>query len=490
MPASYKLAATHYAWFPFGISDLPPMPEFTFEALAPTGERSQGTLTANTDREVQTMLDARGLFPVRIELAGGAVAARGRGKRVRARHLATFFSQLADLLRAGVALLRSLEILERQVTQPTLKDILREVRAQVADGTSLADALGQHPRAFNELTVSMVRAGQEGGFLEDVLERIAKFTENQEDLRAKVIGAMAYPIFLAVTGFIILNILILFFVPQFEPIFEKLQEKGQLPALTQALISMSKAFQRNIIAFGTAMVFVAILPFFSTNDFRHLGFSPRAPGEHLSVFAVFRAVIVLLAGAMLVVLLLQEEYMSAVFLGAFLGGLLRFKFWAGSDRGRYSLDAFRLRLPSAGTIYLNLALARFARILGTLLKSGIPILQGLRIAKDSTGNLVLTRAIEQAADNLTHGQKLATPLGANKHFPRDFVEMVAVGEESNQLEKILLDIADNLEKRTARQLELFVRLLEPVMLLVMAGVTLVVVAALLLPVFKMSSAVQ
>jgi general secretion pathway protein F/type IV pilus assembly protein PilC len=466
------------------------MPEFTFEALAPTGERSQGTLTANTDREVQTMLDARGLFPVRIELAGGAAAARGRGKRVRGRHLAVFFAQLADLLRAGVALLRSLEILERQLSHPALKDILREVRAQVADGTSLADALAQHPRAFNELTVSMVRAGQEGGFLEDVLERIAQFTENQEDLRAKVVGAMAYPIFLAVTGFIILNILILFFVPQFEPIFEKLAEKGELPALTQGLISMSKAFQRNILAFGTAMAFVAILPFFSTNDFRHLGFGPRAPGEGLSVFAVLRALIVLLAGAMLGVLLLKEEYFSAIVLGGFLGGLLRFKFWAASERGRYALDAFRLRLPSAGTIYLNLALARFSRILGTLLKSGIPILQGLRIAKDSAGNVVLTRAVEQAAENLTHGQKLATPLGANPHFPKDFVEMVAVGEESNQLEKILLDIADNLEKRTARQLELFVRLLEPVMLLVMAGVTLVVVAALLLPVFKMSSAVQ
>src|SRR5205814_1014044 len=135
-------------------------------------------------------------------------------------------------------------------------------------------------------------------------------------------------------------------------------------------------------------------------------------------------------------LFLEEEYVSAILLAVLFAALLRFKFWAGTEAGRYALDRMRLRIPSAGPIYLHLALARFARILGTLLKSGIPILQGMRIAKDSTGNYVLTKAIEQAADNLTHGQKLAAPLSANPYFPRDFVEMVAVGEESNQLEKI------------------------------------------------------
>jgi len=466
------------------------MPDFTYEALANTGQRSQGMLTANSEREVQAMLDARGLFPLRIQASSGGAATQSGGKRIRGRHLATLFSQLADLLRSGVALLRSLETLQRQVSHPTLKEILRDIHAQVADGTSLADALAKHPRAFNELTVSMVRAGQEGGFLEDVLDRIAQFTENQEDLRAKVVGALAYPIFLAITGFIILNVLVLFFVPRFEPIFAKLAEKNELPMLTEVLINISKAFQRNVLAFLSAAAFIAILPFFSVRDFDELGFGPRIPGKKLSIFAAVRAVLVLLAGAMPIVLLLQEEYLSAFALAGLFIGLFQFKLWASSERGRYALDAFRLRIPAAGSIYLNLALARFTRILGTLLKSGIPILQGLRIAKDSTGNLVLTRAIDQAAENLTHGQKLADPLSASPHFPRDIVEMVAVGEESNQLEKILLDIANALEKRTARQLELFVRLLEPLMLLVMAAVTLVVVAALLLPVFKMSSVAQ
>src|SRR3954466_7213076 len=200
-----------------------------FQALATTGQRSQGTLTATSEREVMAILDSRGLFPVTITAAKAAGGGVRWNRKIRSRYMCGFYSQLADFLHSGVPLLRSLDILERQGSQPALSAIVREVRAKVADGNSLADAMAQHPRAFNELSVSMVRAGQEGGFLEDVLKRIAEFTENQEDLKAKVVGAMAYPVFLAVVGFIVLNILVIFFVPKFEPIFKKLEEKGELP---------------------------------------------------------------------------------------------------------------------------------------------------------------------------------------------------------------------------------------------------------------------
>src|SRR5437763_11202500 len=149
------------------------------------------------------------------------------------------------------------------------------------------------------------------------------------------------------------------------------------------------------------------------------------------------------------------------------------------------VDGWRLRMPVVGQVYLSLALSRFTRILGTLLHNGIPILQAMRIAKDSTGNRVLALAVEKSAENVKGGDSLAAPLSASKYFPRDVVEMVAVAEESNTLETVLIDIANGLEKRTGRQLELFVRLLEPVMLLVMAAITLLVVAGLLLPVFRM-----
>jgi general secretion pathway protein F len=402
------------------------MPEFSYTAMAGTGQRTIGTVNANSEREVVTMLDSKGLFPLHIELAKGAANLRRGGRSVGSRHMATFFSQLADLLRAGVPLLRCIEILEKQNNNPALSEILREVHIKVADGTTLADALAQYPRAFNELSVSMVRAGQEGGFLEDVLERIANFTEHQEDLKAKVIGALAYPGFLAVTAFLVLMILVVFFVPMFEPIFARLSEKGELPFLTVALVGVSNG----IISYWWAII------------------------------------------------------LSVVAIGTGIG------YFSRGDEARYFIDSWRLRIPVIGTVYLNFALSRFTRILGTLLRNGIPILQSLKIAKDSTGNRVLSTAIAEAAEHVTAGNKLAVPLATCKYLPRDIVEMISVGEESNQLEKVLLDTADALDKRTSRQLELMIRLLEPVMLLVMAVIILIVVLGLLLPVFKMSKVVR
>jgi len=463
------------------------MPDFTYEALASGGKRDRGTLTANSEREAITVLDSRGLFPVRIEPVKSAAAASKGGKRLKSRYLAQLFGQLADLLRAGVPLLRAIDTLQRQTSYPTLKEILREVHDEVADGTNLADALNQHPRAFNELVVSMVRAGQEGGFLEDVLERVAQFTEQQEDLKSKVVGAMAYPVFLGVAGFTVLNILVIFFVPLFEPIFEKLAELGQLPALTQLLIGTSHLFQNNWVAVVIVICFTVMLPFFSARDFDAINPGSTAKRD---VPAAIRATLMLIAVVMPLVLFFKEQYTLAVITVGIMAGLYQLKTWMGSDEGRFTLDRWRLAMPAAGKIYLHLALSRFTRILGTMLNNGIPILQSLRIAKDSTGNRVLTLAIDKAADNIARGEKLAVPLAACPYFPRDVVEMVAVGEESNQLEKVLLDIANALEKRTSRQLELFVRLLEPLMLLVMAAATMVVVMGLILPIFKIGSAVK
>jgi general secretion pathway protein F len=215
-------------------------------------------------------------------------------------------------------------------------------------------------------------------------------------------------------------------VPMFKPIFAKLDEAGELPMLTIALIGVSE-----------------------------------------SIIAYWWAIPILVTGAL-------------------------FAYWhfTKSDAARLWIDSMRLRLPVVGTVYLNFALSRFTRILGTLLRNGIPILQSLKIAKDSTGNRVLSQAIAEAAEHVTAGNKLAQPLAGCKYLPRDIVEMISVGEESNQLEKVLLDTADALDKRTSRQLELMIRLLEPVMLLVMAVVILLVVLGLLLPVFKMSRVAQ
>jgi general secretion pathway protein F len=401
------------------------MPDYTYEAMGRAGDRSAGVLTATSEREAALMLDARGLFPVRITAAKVKGAAAGHGRRVKGRVMAAFYSQLADLLQSGVPLLRSLDILEKQTKNPSLSFAIREVRARVADGTTLADSMRPFPKVFNELAVSMVRAGQEGGFLEDVLRRIADFTEHQEDLKAEVVGSMAYPVVLGVIGFIILNVLVIFFVPKFEPIFDRLKAKDQLPSLTTFIIGLS----------------------------------------HFMI----------------------GNWWWMVPLGA--GAVFGFLSWKRSEGGRLTFDRVKLKFPVAGKLVLSLALGRFTRILGTLLANGIPILRSLEIAKDSTGNRVLAQAIHESAENITAGQKLAAPLRRCKYFPADVVEMIAVAEESNSLEKVLVDIANALEKRSARQLKLFVKLLEPFMLLFMAAIVLVVVMGLLMPVFKMGTAV-
>ena len=401
------------------------MPDFTYEALAKTGAKSTGTLTANSEREAALILDGRGLFPLKILLAKTQASGAGGlfAARVGGRTIATFYSQLADLLHSGVPLLRSLELLERQSTNRTLQAVLRDVRSKVADGTGLAQAMGQHPRVFSELAVSMVRAGQEGGFLEDVLKRVAAFVENQEDLKSKVIGSLAYPVFLAGAGAAVVTVLMVFFVPKFEKIFEKLKEKGEMPDITSMLLWVSQ-FMR---------------------DYKFL------------------------------------------IVGGMVAGFFAFRRWAATPGGRFVVDRVKIRLPLFGPVFLSLALSRFCRILGTMLHNGIPLLKALHIAKDSTGNKVLALAIEKSAENVTAGQKLADPLRKSGYFPSDVVEMITIAEEANALETVLVQVADSLDKRTSRNLEMMVKLLEPMMLMVMAVIVGFIAVGLLMPVFKISS---
>jgi general secretion pathway protein F/type IV pilus assembly protein PilC len=389
-----------------------------------SGQEVKGLLTAGTETEVVSTLSSRELFPLRIELAESARADdRLRGRRVKARDLATFYSQLSDLLRSGVPLLRSLELLQRQSRNKVLKVVLQEVRDEVADGTRLAEALRQHPNVFAELAISMVRAGEEGSFLEDVLRRIADFTEHQEDLKGRVVGAAVYPMFLVVVGGLVLMFMMIWFVPKFEPIFQRLEARGELPWATTAVVTISDTLTN----YG--------LP---------------------------------VAGVIAAAVFFAMQYF-------------------GTDEGRMTLDRGKLSVPGAGKIYRSLAIARFCRILGTLLSNGVPILNSLRISKDATGNKILSGAINEASDFISAGKTLAEPLRASGEFPEEAVEIIAVAEEANNLEKVLVDIAESMERRTYRYLELFVRLLEPAMLLVMALLVLFVMLGLLLPVLQSSN---
>jgi type II secretory pathway component PulF len=401
------------------------MPDFAYVARDLTGNRVEGTLAAGNEREAAVALSGRDLFPLKVASADGRAAGAKRSPRVSARVMASTYSQLSALLGSGVPLLRSLEVIREQTPHKNLATVLEDVYSRVQEGTTLADAMGKHPRAFGELATSIVRAGGEGGFLEEALDRLAKFVEQQDELKGKVIGALAYPTILFALGTIVVNVLIIFFVPKFEQIFATLRKRGELPVVTDWLLWLSHTMQ----SYG---IFV--------------------------VLALFG-------------------------LGWFARNRLR------TEEGRVWLDRMRLKVPVASQIYLSLAVSRFCRILGTLLGGGVPIVRSLEISADSTGNRVLSAAVREAAENISAGQSLAAPLQASGQFPPDVVEMIAVGEQSNNLEKVLPHIAESLERDTWRRLDLFVRLLEPLMLLILAGVVLLVVVALLVPVLKMSSAV-
>ena len=401
------------------------MTDFAYVARTQAGEKVAGTVTATTQREAMAMLVGQSLFPMQVDAKtkeGGGANVR----RVPARYLAAMYAQLADLLRSGVPLLRSIEVLQKHNPHAGLRLVLEDIHHQVEDGSTLAEAMGRFTRVFGEMPVSMVRAGGEGGFMEEVLTQVAQFTETQEDLKKRTMGAVAYPVFLMVVGTTVVTTLIVFFVPKFETMFAQLRARGQLPAATEWLLWLSHGL--------------------------------RSYGIYLAL------------GLVVVAFLLRQQFKS--------------------ESGRLLWDRLRIKLPLMGPIFLELAVARFCRVLGTLLRNGVPILRSLDISADATANRVLGAAIREATVNISAGQPLATPLRECGHFPDAVVEMIAVAEQANNLENVLLGVATSMETRTWRKLELAVRLLEPIMLLILAAVVLMVEIALLLPMIRMSATIH
>jgi general secretion pathway protein F/type IV pilus assembly protein PilC len=400
------------------------MPEFQYEARLASGQQTSGVLTAASEQDALGILSSRQMFPLRVSLSEESVKAAAKSNRkVSNKQLTQFYTKLADLLSAGVPLLRSLQLIIEQTSHSGLKTIIQDITDQVADGTRLADSMARHPKTFNELVLSMVRAGEEGSFLEDVLKRVAAFNEHQEELKSRVVGAMIYPSFLCGAGALIVTVMMIVFVPKFATIFERMEERGELPFATTSLLGVS--------------------------DF------------------------------------LQHYWIIALL--ALVGLGVAFKRWLDTDRGRETFDLFRLKAWGVGLIAKNLAIARFCRILGTLLHNGVPILQSLRIAKDATGNKILSDAIGDAAENVSSGKSLAEPLRASGQFPKEIMEMISVGEEANNLEQVLINISDNLERQTNRHLDTLVRMVEPIMLLIMAVIVVYIIFALLYPVLLMSN---
>jgi general secretion pathway protein F/type IV pilus assembly protein PilC len=397
------------------------MASYEYSARTSGGQPVTGVIQAENEAAVKRALDERKLFPIQVRQQQTTVGARlGRG-RVKMRDVGVLYGQLADLLRSGVPLLRALDVLIK-AANARLADMIRSVREDVAAGKSLAEAIANHPKTFTPLHAAMVRAGEAGGFLEDVLTNLSAFIERQDELRGKIRGALIYPAVLMGLGLLIMLGLMLFVIPQFKTFFQGVT----LPTATQVVFAVSDLLVNRL---------------------------------HLLLAVVVLAVLAVRA-------------------------------YVRSDSGRRAWDRWRLKLPGLGKALRLLAVTRFCRILGTMLASGVPILRALEISKDATGSGVMAAAVEQAAEAVRRGEPLAGPLRASGLFPTEVVEMVAVAEESNQLEKVLVQIADTVERRTNRQLDQAVRLVEPLVLVVMAIGIAFVGGGLLYPIFTMSQSLR
>ena len=401
------------------------MPTYAYTARDMSGKTVSGSIEAANEREVASLLSEKSLFPSKVAVSDSSAGKSlfGQRKKVKGQVMATFYGQLASLLRSGVPMMRSLTVLSEQATDSVLQEIVRDIRSRVEDGEPIGNAMARYPSVFSDMAVNMVRAGTEGGFLEDALERVSTFTELQEDLKGRTISALAYPVFLFSVGSVVITGLLVFFVPKFDAMFDRLRQKGEMPWYTESLLSFSTILQD----YGWLIVL-----------------------------------------AFVVLVIVAKVQLS-------------------SEAGKQTMDKIKLRIPVLGDILMNLAVARFCRVLGTLLGNGVPILKSLEISRSAAANRLLSQSIADATENIRGGESLATPLRQSGYFPGSVVEMISVGEESNSLEKVLPEIADSLEKRTFRRLDLFVRLLEPMMLLVMAFFVLAVVLALLVPVLKSST---
>jgi type II secretion system protein F len=405
------------------------MPQFTYRAKREDGKTVSGSLQAESERAALDSLGQMGVFPIEIAArderkprASGPRVRRAR--RVRPDDIALLIRQLADLLRAGVPLNRALDTLAEQTSHGTLSQVMDAVGKSVAAGQSLHEAFSAFPAVFPPLHIGMIRAGEAGGFLEDVLQRLAMFIEKDQELKSRIKSALAYPVLLIIVGTFAVAFLMVFFIPRFSEIFAKMGDN--LPWTTQVVMAASYATSRYWMVGGAGIAL----------------------------------------------------------------GLLAWMKLSATLKGRRFIDTLRLRAPLFGDIVRKNAISRFTRTLGTLLRSGVPILEALGISKEALGNRILMDDIEEAAAGVKQGRSLAEILRTSHQFPPMVVDMIAVGEEGGNLDEVLVNVAESYDRQVDRAVRVFIALFEPALLMVMATIVGFIVISMLLPVFSLSNMIR
>ncbi len=406
------------------------MSTFVYKVRDVRGILSRGELEADSRAAVATSLSGQGLTVVEVseKQKGGTSLSDVLSdlRPVKARHITIFSRQFATMISSGLALLRALHILESQTQNPKLKTIIGSVRKEVEGGAALSDSLEKHPQVFNRLYISMVRAGEAGGILDETLNRVAAQLESDDNLKRSIKSAMVYPLLIASFALLILTAMVLFIIPTFAKMYDQLG--GKLPLLTRMMVWVSNTMT--------------------------------------SIVGLF-----VLAG-----------------LGGGVYGLIRLK---KTPQGTAAWDRMKLHLPMGiGEIVRKLAMARFSRTLGTLISSGVPILQAIEITGETAGNVVVSEAMAGVKEGIKQGRPMSEPLSSQSIFPPMVTQMIAVGEETGAIDTMLGKIADFYEDEVSAAVKALTSILEPIMMIGVGAIVGVIVISLYLPIFNLMNIVH
>ena len=404
------------------------MANFAYKALDARGTQAAGEIEGESKAAVAAALRGRGFTVLDLNEVKQGWGQIQIGGRIKAKDLTVMSRQFATMVNSGLSMLRCLYVLEEQTPNKKLAKILGDVRGDVEAGISLSDALAKHPKVFSRLYVSMVRAGELGGILDEVLNRLATQLEKEDSIRRAVKSAMVYPVLIGSFAIIVLIGMVLFLIPIFANMYKDLGN-AKLPMLTRIMMSISNA----ALSFPMNIVILAAI-------------------------------------------------IAAIY------GLLRFK---RTDRGTHIWDRFKLHIPMGiGEIIRKLAVARFSRTLGTLITSGVPILQAIEITGQAAGNVVIEDAMGDVQQSVKEGQSITAPLEKISVFPAMVTQMISVGEETGSLDAMLGKIADFYEDEVNAAVKSLTSILEPILMLFVGGLVGLVVISMYLPIFNMMNIVK
>ncbi len=402
------------------------MPVYIWEGKAAKGTIQKGETDAPSEKILRQLLKAQKINVSKVKQKPKDIFENVAFMQpgVKTKDLIVFTRQFSTMIDAGLPLIQGLDILANQEENRTFKKVLMQVKLDVEGGSSLAEALKKHPKVFDNLYVNLVAAGEMGGILDTILQRLAAYIEKNARLVSKVKGALIYPVTIMAIAVVVILIMLVFVIPVFAEMFTDFG--GELPGLTQAVVNISDFLRNNWIV------------------------------------------------------------LTVIFAGLFYA----FKKWKSTDRGEYLFDKYMLKAIVIGDLLRKVAVAKFTRTLGTLITSGVPILDGMDVVAKTAGNRVVEEAINNTKQSISEGKTIAAPLEESGVFPPMVCQMVAVGESAGSLDSMLEKIADFYEEEVDTAVDAITALIEPVMMVFLGGTVGTMLIAMYLPIFKIAGAIE